>query len=720
MDIIQAQKNLIEKIKRYNKGVDDKKIIHAFNFGFKAHEGQTRSNGDPYYTHCIAVANILAEKKMDTATIVTALLHDTVEDTHITHQDIINEFGEEIASLVQGVTKLAIFDFTNEESKQAENFRKFLLAMSDDIRVLLVKLADRLHNIRTLHFISKPEKRLRIARETMDIYAPLAERIGIRDWKEELEDICFENINAGAKESILARLDFLSKERGEDVIDKVKEELTSLCKKNVLDVEISGRRKTPYSIWRKMQKKDVGFEQLSDIMAFRVVVNSIDDCYRVLGLVHGTYRLVPSRFKDFISLPKPNGYKSLHTGVIGPAGQRVEIQVRTTEMHNFAELGVAAHWRYKAGESTDKSVKEGRSYRWLRELLDILATSSGTNDFMETTRIEMYADQVFVFTPKGDLINLAKGSCSIDLAYAIHSKVGDKTTGTKVNGRMVPLKTILQNGDQVEILTSNHAEPNPAWEGFVVSGKAKSAIRRYIRSKKRDEYIEIGRSALTKTFKGAGFTLTDKNIKSIADKFCYPDLDTYLGAVGDGTRGVNESLFIVYPEARKVVKKKSVVNTGLNKGKYLSNVSGVPIKGLLPDMAIRFPKCCHAVPGDFIVGIVHTGQGVSIHKLDCKELKKYENTPDGWLDISWVGHDSSETMFVARLEVVLNNEAGNLSEMTTAIANVGANISDLKFTNRSSDFYDIAVDVEVPSVSRLMQIMATLRISRAIASVTRI
>ena len=720
MDIIQAQKTLIEKIKQYNKGVDDKKIIHAFNFGLNAHEGQTRSNGDPYYTHCIAVANILAEKKMDTATIVTALLHDTVEDTHIKHQDIINEFGEEIASLVQGVTKLAIFDFTNEESKQAENFRKFLLAMSDDIRVLLVKLADRLHNIRTLHFIKKTEKRLRIATETMDIYVPLAERIGIRDWKEELEDICFENINAGAKESIIARLDFLSKERGEDVIDKVKEELTSLCKKNALDVGISGRRKTPYSIWRKMQKKDVGFEQLSDIMAFRVVVNSIDDCYRVLGLVHGTYRLVPSRFKDFISLPKPNGYKSLHTGVIGPAGQRVEIQVRTAEMHNFAELGVAAHWRYKAGESTEKSVKEGRSYRWLRELLDILATSSGTNDFMETTRIEMYADQVFVFTPKGDLINLAKGSCSIDLAYAIHSKVGDKTTGTKVNGRMVPLKTILQNGDQIEILTSNNAEPNPAWENFVVSGKAKSAIRRYIRSKKRDEYIEIGRSALAKAFKGAGFTLNDKNIKSIADKFGYPDCETYLGAVGDGTRGVNESLFIIYPEARKEVKKKTLVNAGLNKGKYVPNTSGVPIKGLLPDMAIRFPKCCHSVPGDFIVGIVHTGQGVSIHKIDCKELKKYESTPDGWLDISWVGHDSSETMFVARLEVVLNNAAGNLSEMTSVIANAGANISDLKFTNRNSDFYDIAVDVEVPSVSRLMQIMAALRISRAIASVRRV
>ena len=716
MDFKKAQAKLVSNIKLYNNSADIDKVIKAFNFGMDAHIGQTRSNGDPYFSHCVEVAEILVEKHMDTDTIVTALLHDTVEDTDVTSDDIIENFGSEVANLVQGVTKLEVIEFRNDQAKQAENFRKLLLAMSEDIRVLLIKLADRLHNIRTLHFINKPEKQLRISMETMDIYVPLAERIGIRDWKEELEDICFIYINPGARSSIIKRLDYLSVSRGEPVVDKVIEELKQLFVEHSINSNITGRRKTPYSIWKKMQKKDVGFEQLSDVMAFRVVVDSVEDCYKVLGLIHGTYKMVPGRFKDYISLPKTNGYKSLHTGVIGPAKQRIEIQVRTTEMHSQSELGVAAHWNYKASGENKDAIKEGKNYRWIRELLEILETTNEANDFWDDTRMEMYADQVFTFSPKGDIVNLPKGACCIDFAYAIHSKVGDKTIGAKINGKIMPLKTILQNGDQVDILTQNNAEPKASWESLVVSGKARSAIRRFIRIKNRDEFIENGKLLLGKTFKQAGFDLRDKDISYLAEQYNV-DVDSYLVSIGDGTKGVNEALYKIYPEAK--AKKKEILPV-LDKTNMATKNKVALINGIIPDMVVRFSKCCHAIPGDRIVGIVHTGQGVSIHNLDCKEIKQYEEFHNQWLDVSWKDDGDEKLVFVSRINILFNNTQGTLSEITTNIANNRVNIVDLKVINRSSDFWDINVDLEVPSVSRLMEVIANIRILKNVSTVTRL
>ncbi|MGB1361099.1 MAG: RelA/SpoT family protein [Alphaproteobacteria bacterium] len=726
MDFKEAVSCLVSDIQSYNKNLNEKLLREAFEFGRVAHDGQTRSNGDPYYSHCVAVAKNLAGKKMDTDTIITALLHDTVEDTKVNSEEITKLFGQDVANLVAGVTKLEALENISEVSKQAKNFRKLLLAMSEDIRVLLVKLSDRLHNIQTLHHIAKPEKRIRIATETMEIHVPLAELIGIRDWKEEMEDICFNTINPDAHSSIVGRLKFISKEQGDNIVTNVVKELDDLMTEHKIKNEISGRKKTPYSIWRKMQKKDIGFEQLSDIMAFRIVVDSVDDCYRVLGLIHATYRLVPGRFKDYISLPKKNNYRSLHTGVIGPAGQRVEIQIRTKEMHEFAELGVAAHWSYKSGDK-ESIVKEGKNYRWLRELLEIVEHSNSDDEVMSDTKMEMYAENVFVFSPKGDIVNLPKMATPIDFAYSIHSGVGNKTIGARINGKVMPLKTELKNGDQVEIITQSNAEPKEAWKNIVVSGKARSAIRRFIRNKRRDEYVEHGKSLLMRTFKSAGFDLTEKDIKFLTEKYDYKEPEMFFVAVGDGTRGVNESLYAVHPEARETDKKtKETPPPELNKGKVASKGKSSLIGGLPDDMVIRFPKCCHAIPGDKIVGVVSTGQGISIHNVRCKEVLKEHDIQNSSIDLYWRDEliDKEKVIenvnFVARINVLASNKPGALNSITTVILNLGVNLSDLKIVSRSSDFWDVNIDLEVKSVGKLTEVMASLRMSNDIISVTRL
>ena len=452
------QFELVEKVRSYDPNADEDLLNRAYVFAMKAHGTQTRASGDPYFSHPLEVAGILTDYKLDAASIVTALLHDTIEDTRATFEEIESQFGPGIAKLVDGVTKLSLLELQSDSTKQAENFRKLLLAMSEDIRVLLVKLADRLHNMRTLHHIPKPEKRSRIALETMEIYAPLAERVGMKEVKDELEEIAFREINPEGYNSINKRLEFLRNEAG-TLVETIVSEIQALMDNSGIAASVGGREKTPYSIWRKMQHKNVGFEQLADIMAFRVVTEDTNDCYRALGALHQKYRVVPGRVKDYISTPKPNGYRSLHTGIIGPSQQRVEIQIRTRDMHHVAELGVAAHWIYK--QSVPNT--EGRQYRWLRELLDILEHAESPEDFLEHTKLEMFQDQVFCFTPKGDLITLPRGSTPIDFAYAVHSEVGDTCVGAKINGRMAQLKTELHNGDQVKIMTSKAQTPSPVW-----------------------------------------------------------------------------------------------------------------------------------------------------------------------------------------------------------------------------------------------------------------
>ncbi len=710
---MMRQYELVERVKSYDPNADEDALNRAYVFSMKAHGTQMRDSGDPYFSHPVEVAGILSRMRLDSASIITGLLHDTVEDTLATLKDIQSVFGEEIARLVDGVTKLSQIELQSDKSRQAENFRKLVLAMSEDIRVLLVKLADRLHNMRTLDHVSNEEKRTRIARETMEIYAPLAERIGIRDWKDELEDLAFREINADAHVSITKRLEFL-RNRGGNVVERVMDELHRTLADAGVKAEVVGREKKPYSIWRKMQKKDVGFEQLSDIMAFRVIVTDIEECYRALGTIHNNYRLVPGRFKDYISIPKPNGYRSLHTGVIGPENQRIEVQIRATDMHEVAEFGVAAHWQYKQGAGQT----EGKQYRWLRQLLEILEQAAEPEEFLEHTKLEMFSDQVFCFSPKGDLYALPHGSSPVDFAFAVHTEVGNTCVGAKINGRIVPLRSRLRNGDQVDIITSRAQTPSPTWEAFVVTGKARACIRRFVRSQQRSQYITLGREIVAKSFRQDGYDLTEKAVKGVLKKLDFQDVDDLHAAVGEGQLTGRDVLWAVFPGARKKAKSQKVVPINRAKRTKKSDFA-VPIRGLIPGMAMHFAGCCHPLPGDRIVGIVTTGKGVTVHTIDCETLESFADMPERWLDVSWDVDEENPEVHLGRIHVVIANEPGSLGTLSTVIGRDGGNISNLKIVHRSIDFFEMVIDIEVSDVKHLTDIMAALRATQVINSVER-
>lgn len=715
---MMRQFELVERVKAYDPSADEDAINRAYVYAMKMHGSQKRESGDPYFSHPIEVAGFLTRYRMDSSAIITALLHDTVEDTPATLEEINDLFGPEIVRLVDGVTKLTRLELQSDHTKQAENLRKLVLAMSEDIRVLLVKLADRTHNMQTLRFVADPEKRRRIALETIEIYVPLAERIGMHEIKGELEDLAFAELHREARDSIIARLGFL-REQGGSLINRILAELRQNFADVGMTVDVSGREKTPYSIWQKMQKKNVGFEQLSDIMAFRVIVDNVEDCYRALGVIHSRYSMVPDRFKDYISTPKPNGYRSIHTGVFGPERHRIELQIRTKAMHEEAELGVAAHWEYKRpGEASSRPV-DGRSYRWLRELLDIMEHASNPEEFLEHTKLEMFHDQVFCFTPKGDLISLPQGSTPVDFAYAVHSQVGDTCVGTKINGRMLPLRTRLKNGDQVEVITSKAQTPNPTWERFVVSGKARARIRRFIRSQQRAQYIDLGRAILVRAFRHEGYDLTDKALEGVLKIFKELTPDDLIAAVGAGDHTGHEVVAAVYPELKSKPKTgdevislaKARSSGGKDKGQ------GLPIKGLISGMAVHYAGCCHPLRGDRIVGIVTTGKGVTIHTIDCDNLEQYADTPERWLDLSW--DEQGSDIHLGRIDLVVVNEPGSLSAITTVIAKNMGNITNLKITNRTEDLFELFVDIEVRDVKHLTNIIAALRATPAINSVER-
>lgn len=706
------QVELVEKVLSYDPDADEDLLNRAYVFSMKAHGSQTRASGDPYFLHPLEVAGILTRYKLDAATIATALLHDTIEDTVATFEDIEAQFGPEVAKLVDGVTKLSKLEFKTDHARQAENFRKLLLAMSDDIRVLLVKLADRLHNMRTLHFIAKPEKRLRIARETMEIFAPLAERIGMQEIKDELEDLAFAELNPDARQSIISRLEYL-REEGGDLMERISSELRQTLKREGVRAEVSGREKRPYSIWRKMERKNVSFEHLSDIIAFRVIVDTLEDCYRALGIIHGSYSMVPGRFKDYISTPKANNYQSLHTTVIGPERSRVEIQIRTREMHEVAEKGVAAHWQYKQGGGND-----GGQYRWLRELLEILENADDPEEFLEHTKLNMFQDQVFCFSPKGDLVALPSGATPVDFAYAVHTEVGDTCVAAKVNGRVQPLRTILNNGDQVEILRSRNGTPSPSWENFVVTGKARSAIRRFIRQQKRDQYLELGRQIGERAFRKAGIPFSDKAIQSGLDRLGYDSLEDVFVALGEGVLTGRQLIAQLYPE-QKNKAGETVAAKATGRRKTTGADEPIAIKGLIPGMAVHLAGCCHPLPGDRIVGIVTTGKGVTIHTIDCDTLENFAESPERWLDVSWGQGEEEKNNHVGRLKTVVANEPGALSSLTTIIARNMGNISNLRIVHRSAEFFEMIIDVEVRDVKHLTNIVAALRADQAICSVER-
>ncbi len=710
---------LTAKMHKYLPAFNDGQIVAAYDYAKEKHEGQTRVSGEPYYTHPVEVASILADMKLDPSTIITAILHDTLEDTPATYEELESKFSKEVADLVNGVSKLTKIESQSFEGKQAENFRKLLLAMSEDIRVLLVKLSDRLHNMRTLyHFKDRPDKTARIARETLEIYVPLAERIGMHQMKEELSDLSFGYLNPEAKESITNRLSFLREESG-DVVKKIIKHLQKLMQDEGIDAEITGREKTRYSIWQKMQRKNVTFEQLSDIMAFRIVVKDIGECYHTLGVLHSSYPVVPGRFKDYISTPKPNGYRSLHTTILGPERQRIEIQIRTEEMHYEADLGVAAHWAYKEGRKK-ADIKDVKQYRWLRELLDILEQEARPEDFLEHTKLELFQDKVFVFSPKGDLIELPNGATPVDFAYAVHSDVGDKCVGSKVNGRIAPLNTKLTNGDQVEIITSKTQTPSPAWERFVVTGKARSHIKRYIRQQQRGEYITLGQAMLKKIFSQEEYEFTEKAVAGVVKKMRVDEVDDIYANIGSGHFSARDVFKMIFPAHKtEIIRPATHEFKNYAMAKSLGSDKPMPIKGLIPGMAVHMARCCHPLPGDRIVGIVSTGKGVTIHTIDCETLETFADTPERWIDVSWgEGPDAPES-HVGRLVITFLNQPGGLGTVSTVIGKNGGNIVNLKITNRSMDFWDILMDIYVNDTKHLNNIIAALRATPEITSVER-
>ena len=719
---MEVAHQLVEKMKLYDPHVDGALVMKAAEFAKKYHGTQLRASGDPYYFHPIQVAHILADLRLDSRTVITAILHDTVEDTDATVELIAAEFGEDIAKLVDGVTKLTKLEYSSEQTKHAENFRKLLLAISEDIRVLLVKLADRLHNMRTLHFIAKPEKRQRIALETMEIYAALAERIGVQKIKDELQDLAFKELHPDGYQSVTSRLEFLRENAG-NMVEATVTELKRIFGAEGLDATVTGREKKPYSIWRKMENKNVSFEQLTDIVAFRVIVGTVTDCYQALGIVHSHYHMVPDSFKDFISTPKENGYRSLHTLVIGPEQRRIEIQIRTKEMHDIAEMGVAAHWSYK--QQRDYGT-DGKQFRWIREMLFIIDNAAGPEEFMENSRLEMYHDQVFCFTPKGTLIALPNGSTPVDFAYAVHTNVGNTCVGAKVNGRIVPLKTKLQNGDQVEIIRSKTQQPSAAWESFVVTGRAKSAIRRFIRAQEREEYIRLGKAILQKGFEAEGLALEEKLLEANIEKLNRKTAEDVYAHVGEGVISKADVLRALYPDHHE--HKESL----LSKFNILDRIRGkkheeeqksavkIPIKGLIPGMAVHFAGCCHPLPGDPIIGVINSGKGVTIHVEDCDELMALANTPERFISVAWDENEAeADKKYIGRLKAVLSHEAGSLGTLANTIAKDHGNINNFKITNRSPDFFEVLVDVEVTDIRHLSTLMASLRSKSCIYSVER-
>lgn len=713
------QYELVEKVKSYDPVADEEALNRAYVFAMKMHAAQKRESGDPYFSHPLEVAEILISYRMDYATIIAALLHDTVEDTAASYEDLKELFGQTIADLVRGMTKLSKLEITPQASKQAQNFQKLVLAISEDIRVLLIKLADRLHNMRSLH-IRAQEKRIRIATETLEIYVPLAERMGMQAIKDELEDYCFLNLYPDAHKTIVSRLKFLSEQGKEDVAQVIKK-LEEDLKEHGIEATVKGREKRPYSIWHKMQLKNIPFEQVCDIIAFRIIVNSIEDCYKALGVIHTKYPMIGGRYKDYISTPKQNGYRSLHTGVIGPLNRRIEVQIRTKEMNDVAEMGVAAHWEYKQGAS-----KEGTQYRWLRDLLDLMNRCSDPNDFLEHTKIALYQDQVFCFSPKGDLITLPKGATAIDFAYAVHSRVGDTCVGAKINGKISPLRTELQNGDQVEVLTNKSQTPSPEWEHIAVTAKAKASIRRYIRTLKYEQNVQTARNQFINEAKEFGLTFTDKDLQPLLPKYKsflkadQEQVTDLLAAIGAGVVSFKDVFHELHPDCSRSTLKKALSIFKKKEGKTSLSDKNMPVTGLIPGIALNFAKCCHPLPGDSIVGIVTTGKGVTIHTADCSSLRQYQDEPERWLPIEWNAAVMQDKVLPARLLLEVEDKPTVLSEITNIAAKQNVVITNLKLQNRKNGISEILLEIEVKNSSSLDVLIQSLRSSEFVSLVHRL
>jgi len=694
--------NLIDLTNSYNPHSDKELLRRAFDYAKKMHKGQLRRSGEPYFTHPFAVAMQLAEQHMDDATLTTALLHDTIEDTKSTYSDIKINFSEEIAELVDGVTKLTNLELGSVESAQAENFRKLLLAMSKDLRVLLVKLADRLHNMRTIRHMD-PEKQLIKARETMDIYAPLAGRMGMQFIREELEDLSFRVLNSEARSSIMRRFVSLRSKSG-DVITKIADDIRKALNTNDIAGEVTGREKKPYSIWRKMEEKQEGFSRLSDIYGFRIITKNEVDCYRALGAIHQRWRSVPGRFKDYISQPKSNGYRSLHTAVSGRDGKIVEVQIRTNEMHQVAETGVAAHWSYREGERSENKFAVD-PFVWISEITESFSNTEDQDEFLEHVKLEMFADQVFCFTPKGDVVKLPRGATPLDFAYNIHTRIGDGCVGVKVDGKRVPLWTRLRNGQSVEIITAKGQKPQAAWTDVAVTGRAKTAIRRSLKTENRENFLRLGKEFARVAFENVGKKPTNKALSTVAKMFALKTADDILVALGSAELTGAHVIEVLYPE---LLRKNSVDEIEPSKA----------IIGLMSDQSAQRSVCCEPLPGERIVGILTKGRGVMIHTIDCDNLAAYDQVQDRWIDLHW-SEGNHQALNEVLINITIGNDAGVLGRICTLIGEQNANISDMRFEEKQPDFYKIAVSIEVRDVKHLHNVVTSLNADTDVAEVTR-
>jgi GTP diphosphokinase / guanosine-3',5'-bis(diphosphate) 3'-diphosphatase len=731
---MMRQYDLIERVRRYNPSTNEPLLNRAYVYAMKAHGEQKRASGDPYFSHPLEVAAILTDLKLDDATIAAALLHDTIEDTHTTRAEIDQLFGAEIGSLVEGLTKLAKLDLVTKEATQAENLRKLLLAIADDVRVLLVKLADRLHNMRTLGPMPE-EARRRIAEETIDIYAPLAGRMGMQEMRDELEDTAFRELNPEAYAVVSERLDELEV-RNVGLVAEIEQELARKLADRGIVAQVTGRRKRAYSIWRKMERKSVGFEQLSDIVGFRLIVKTAAECYQALGIVHTTWPMVPARFKDYVSTPKQNDYRSIHTTVIGPGNQRVELQIRTAEMDEIAEYGIAAHALYKdgVGSPTEMLSRESSAYAWLRRTIELLAEGSNSEEFLEHTKLELFHDQVFCFTPKGKLIALPRSANVIDFAYAVHTDVGNTAVGAKINGKIAPLMSELANGDEVEIITSKaQTAPPAAWESLVKTGKARAAIRRATRVAVRAQYAGLGRSIVERLCQRAKLNYSDEQLQGALSRLARGSVDEVFSAVGRGemrAADVARAMFPDYKEERAAAIKQQQRFDGpwfrfkRTKGVRYQPPGGdagaIPVRGINSDLPVRFAPNGGAVPGDRIVGILTPGEAITIYPIQSPALKDFEDVPERWIDLRWDVDERVPQRFPARIELKTVNEPGSLAQVAQVIAEHDGNIDNIHMERQSPDFTSVTIDLEVYDLKHLTSIIAQLRAKAVVATAERV
>ena len=694
--------DLIALVRNYNPKTNEALLRGAYAYAQRMHEGQTRHSGEPYFTHPVAVAAILTEQRLDDATIATALLHDTIEDTKGTYTEIAKLFGADVAELVDGVTKLTNLELSSREAKQAENFRKLLMAMSKDLRVILVKLADRLHNMRTIRHML-PEKQAKKAHETMDIFAPLAGRMGMQWMREELEDLSFRVLNSEARNSIMRRFLTLQKETG-DAIPRITDDIEAVLERHGVKADVFGRAKKPFSIWRKMQEKDLAFSRLSDIYGFRVLTATEDDCYRVLGAIHQRWRAVPGRFKDYISQPKSNGYRSIHTTVSGRDGKRVEVQIRTRQMHDVAESGVAAHWSYRDGVRSENPFAVDPA-KWLEGLTERFEAAEDSDEFLEHVKLEMYSDQVFCFTPKGDVVQLPKGATPIDFAYTIHTRIGHSCVGAKVDGLRVPLWTRLKNGQSIEIITAEGQTPQASWIDIVVTGRAKAAIRRMLREEDRERFIKLGRELARVAFEQVGKKATDKALDTAARAIGIKNGPEMLARIGSAELSARSVVARIYPELAGQTETRDV--------EVRRAVIGLPAGA-----ETRRAQCCQPVPGERIVGITYLGRGPIVHAIDCPALAAFDDSPERWIDLHWTEGRHAPIHNVT-IDVTISNQKGVLGRICTLIGEQNANISDLNFIDRKLDYFRLLIDVDVRNAEHLHAVMMAVELDSDVASLQR-